>query len=181
MKPYTVSDHAIKRAVERLGVPKFSAANHLIQLMQSAAYQGETGSRYGVTKVYCHFKTRTHLVVGEDGTIITVYRGQELPKPIPTAFIDDIKKLVERQLRKAQREYNSQYRASEIQVAELNVELAQLQLSQLKARSPRAKKSITVKINAIKTQIDDIKRSMEEMTESFLSIETEAETYLAGE
>lgn len=177
MKLYNVSQHAIERAVERLGVAEQYAKNHLIQLMQSAAYQGDTHAKYGNTKVYCHFKTRTQLVVSEDNTIVTVYKADEPKPPRQTVFMEDIKRLVTRQFRKAEREYKSQFRALEINVAELGVEIAQLRLNFAKAKSPKVRESINKKIDEFNAQVSEIERSITELTDNFSRVKQDAEVY----
>lgn len=177
MKPYNVSQHAIERAIERLGVLEFNAKNHIVQLMQTAAYQGDTRNKYGKTKVFCHFKTRTHLVVSESNTIVTVYKAEEQLQPKSTVFSDDIKRLVTRQFRKAEREYKSRYRALEINIAELGVENAQLRLNFAKAKSPKVRESINKKIDEVDTKICEIKRDIYELSESFSRVKQDAEVY----
>jgi hypothetical protein len=179
MKPYKVTQHAINRAIERLGIPAHNAANHLVQLMQSAYYQGDTQHPSGkIAKTFDHHKTRTRLVVGDDDSVITVYKYPESEVVKPTVFTDEIKRLIKRQLTKAKREFTRTYRALEINAAELNIEIAQLRLNHAKARSPKVRSAIQAKLDELMAKYKRIEADIEQASAKFEEIKNGAEVYL---
>jgi hypothetical protein len=178
VKKYTVTQHAIKRAVERLEITAEHAANHLLQLMQTAYYNGDTPNHHGkIANVYDHHKTRTRIIV-EDNKIVTVYKVPELDAPKQTVFIDDIKRLVARKFTKAKRQFTKQRRSLEIELAELNIEVARLRLNQAKARSPKVQSSIQTKVDELMTQVSRIESEIKKACEQFSEIQRGAEAYL---
>lgn len=178
MKPYKVTQHAVNRAVERLGLPAEHAKSHLVQIMQSAYYQGDQENHAGnTTKVFDHHKTRTRLIVDND-KIVTVYKMPETSTLIPSVFADEIKRLIKRQLTKAKREFTRNYRSLEINAAELNIEIAQLRLNHAKARSPKVKLSINAKLDELMTKYKRIESEIDKVTAQYEEIKNGAEAYL---
>lgn len=182
MKKYNVSNHAIKRAVERLGVPEFNAENHLIQLMQTAFFVGETPDGKGnISKLFDHYKSSTRLVVGRNDVIVTVYKFPEVESPItspsclPQAFADDIRQLVQRKFKAKERDFKRKQRELEIELAEHNLELAQLTLNKLKAKSPKARNSIADKIDEVTTKVDRIKFEISQAETAFEAMTKEVD------
>jgi exopolysaccharide biosynthesis predicted pyruvyltransferase EpsI len=179
VKPYNVTKHAIDRAVERLGVKAEYAANHIVQLMQSAYYQGDTQQSSGKTvKIFDHHKTRTRIVIGDSDTVISVYKFPEIEVVKPAIFADEIKRLIKRQLTKAQREFTRTYRSLEINAAELNIEIAQLRLNHAKARSPKIQASIKAKLDELMTQYTQVEAEIKQASAKFEQIKNGAEAYL---
>jgi hypothetical protein len=179
LKMYNVTSHAIKRAVERLGQPEFNAANHLISLMQTAYYNGETAHPSGkMMKVYDHYKSRTRIIVSPDDSIITAYKISEFESPKSSVFIDDIKRLVERKFNAYKREFKKQYRSLEIELAEINYQIAQFRLNKAKARSPKVQASLQTKIDALSESYYEIKTSIDMVENKFEEIKRGAESYL---
>lgn len=174
MKQYRVTDHAIQRAVERLGLPKFNAANHLVQLMQTAYYNGDSTGR----KVYDHYKSRTRLIVSYDNEIITVYKVPEILEPKQTVFSADIVELVRRRYAQYTRQYRSNIYNLEVEKAELNLELAQLQLNLVKAKSPKVRDSIKTSIDELVTMIGRKEEDIEAEHLRYEEVKEGAEVYL---
>jgi hypothetical protein len=148
MKQYKVSQHAIDRAVERLGFPLEHAKNNLVSLMQTASYVGDAPGKQGVGKVYDHYKSRTRMIISQDGTIITAYKMPTLLETLPAEIVGTIKRKIDGLIRK----YNTEARAIERKRAEKNLEIAQLQLNRANARSPKVVAAIDVKIVAAKAE-----------------------------
>lgn len=179
MKKYTVTDHAIQRATERLGIMAEHATNHIVQLMQTAFYNGDTPSKHGgMAKVYDHYKTRTRIIVGEDSKIVTVYRMPATTSDIPQAFSNDIRQLVKRKFAKAQREHKRIARTLEIELAELNLQIAQLRLNVAKARSPKVRATIQAKMNEIQSLFNVKEIELSSENESFSQIKSGTEALL---
>lgn len=167
MKQYKVSQHAIDRAVERLGFPLEHAKGNLVSLMQVAVYQGDTQSRMGKpTKVYDHYKSRIRMVVSEDGTIVTCYRIPTLLDTLPSEIVGTIKRKIDGLLRS----YNKEARAIERKRALKNLEIAQLQLNRANARSPKVVASIDVKIGEYKTELRGINIEAGELTKKIAEV-----------
>lgn len=169
MKPYNVTQHAIERAVERLGKRKDYARNELVQLMQTAVYTGSTPQG----RVFDHYKTRTRLVVCRDtDTIITVY-SMDVPKEAESvAIVTETNPLMQKardylakELRKAKRQYTRESRKLAEQVALLNVEAARLALNHARCRQPLTRQAIQAKIDAIKAEAIAKEKQAEEMAE----------------
>lgn len=177
MTHYIVSAHAIDRAVDRLGIAREGAANHLKQLMENAVYIGtQTNTNGRASRQFYHEKKNVIIVVDETlDKIITVYHAdsevivsQTKMKPIiPEAFADDIRQLVQRKFKAKERDFKRKHRALEIELAEINLELAQLTLNQLKAKSPKARNSIAERINEVKTKADRIQYEIDSAVKSF--------------
>ncbi|MDH5159867.1 hypothetical protein [Heyndrickxia oleronia] len=175
MKKYHVTEHAIDRAVERLGQKREYAANHLITLMQTAYLVGENGTKKpGDTRpqrIYDHYNSKTRLIVGDGDVIITVYKFPESvlesKSIVPEAFAEDIRQLVQRKFKAKERDFKRKQRALEIELAELNLELAQLTLNKLKAKSPKARNSIADKIDEVTTKVERIKFEINQAESAF--------------
>lgn len=182
MKKYFVSEHAIDRAVERLGFTREHAANRLLQLIQTAFFVGEMssgGAKPGSRLYFDHVKSRVRLVVGENNVIITVYKFPDDVRTndssIPQAFADDIRQLVQRKFKAKERDFKRKQRALEIELAELNLELAQLTLNKLKAKSPKARNSIADKIDEVTTKVERIKFEINQAESAFEAMTKEVD------
>jgi len=108
MKKYAVSQHAVERAIQRLGQPVHNAKNHLIQLMQTAVFNGVVPGKLGPCRIYDHYATRTRMIVAEDNdTIVTVYSMDSVKGGAPSQVIttsgllaDAIKTTIARELQR---------------------------------------------------------------------------------
>jgi SMC interacting uncharacterized protein involved in chromosome segregation len=182
MKRYAVTNHAIERAAERLGVDKLQACNHLNQLMQTAYLNGLTPStKGGRTRVFDHFGAKVRIIVAaEEDRIITVYKFPEVEtvQAIPTAFAADIQKTIQRKYSAAERDYKRQTRLLETELAEMNLEIAKLQLNKARAKSPRTISSIEKKVAAIQPKLDVIANELNDVSEKFSRIKEEVGAYL---
>lgn len=79
-KSVSISKHAIDRAVERLGVQKEHAENHIRQLLAVATYHGESANAVGKADVFLHRNTGVTIIVGrDDKTVSTVYKAENIP------------------------------------------------------------------------------------------------------
>jgi hypothetical protein len=182
MKRFAVTEHAIERTVERLGVEKVQACKYLNQLMQTAYLTGRPSSpRGGRTRVFDHYGSRVRIIVAsEEDRIITVYKfpEQESQQSLPAIFADDIRKTVQRKFNAAKREYKRNSRRLEEELAELNLELAQLRLNRVRAKSPRTVASIDRKIAAKEPKVDALANALNEVVEKFNAIKSEVEEFV---
>lgn len=175
MKEYIVTEHAKKRAIERLGQTEPGAAHHLKQLMQSAFYQGDSPRKDGsIAKIYDHYKSQTRLFL-IDNVIITVYK---FPEAAPIPFADEVAQVIKRKFAKSEREYKRKERALSIEIAEFNVELAQHRLSYAKAKSPKVRESLSDKIGELETKVGRIQFELDEAVKAFNAIKEGAAKYL---
>lgn len=160
MKMYDVTEHAIQRAVERLGISKEHARNHLINIMQSAYYHGSTPYAKGVRKLYDHVKSKTRIVVSDDNsTIITVYKFPEIYEAtteFPKFVQEKVAKVVQRELKRFESTERKVERRNTLYKAELEVEIAELNLRLLRARSESKKMALKARIQAIQLRIDEL-------------------------
>ncbi|MBS4195375.1 hypothetical protein [Lederbergia citri] len=152
MKMYRVTKHAIDRAVERLGVSAEYATNHLIQLMQTAYYNGSTphpnGKRH---KVFDHYKTRTRVIVSEDDSIITVYK---LPEENALTIPSFLRPVVEREFRRVRREVTRLTRRHEEAIGKLTVEMGERIWARARAKNPNTREMIQAEIDEIQAKIN---------------------------
>ncbi|MGL3988387.1 hypothetical protein [Bacillus paralicheniformis] len=161
MKQYEVTKHAIDRAVERLGVLRSVAPNHLVQLMQTAVYVGSNpDKRGGRQEVYDHHKSRVRFIVYKN-KIVTVYK---MPEPLD-AIPDEMKTALRRKANAMIRRIKRETRALNVQLAEKNLEIAQLELNRAKARSNKVITSIDEKISVLKSEYREIAAKRSELTE----------------
>lgn len=191
MRNYYPTKHAIEQAQERLGKDAEQAKNHLVQLMQTAAFQG-IGSRGA--RIYDHYKSRTRLVLAEKtDTIITVYpmdtdKGDAPVERVPidsemtsipsipeatetkpklsqdNVFISAFQAIIKRELTKARRNYVREYRKLTEEIAVIGLEIAQLNLNKARAKSPVTQGHITDKvseIHAIQTELAEQRKQLE--------------------
>lgn len=179
MKKYLPTTHAIQRATERLGIVPEQAANHLNQLMQTAYFVGTTPRPSGKqAQVFDHYKSETRLIVGDNDSIITVYKFPQIEQTLPQTFADDIRQLVKRKFGAMQREFKRKQRALEIELAAHGLEVAQLKLNQAKAKSPKVRSAIADKLREIKTKIERVQYELDTATSDFAKVRTEVEAYL---
>ncbi|MCY1105820.1 hypothetical protein [Shouchella clausii] len=173
MKPYAVSDHAIKRATERLGVSRKNAKRELVTLMQKAQFQGVTKDG---ERVFDHHNRRVRFIVAmESDKIITIYNmrkpladvdAKPLDEVLPPTLLDAVKRKAKAKITGHKREL----RKLEIEVAEAELLLAQKRLNRLKTNNPRTKAAIdrditeiASKIDANKTSIGDIEAAISQL------------------
>jgi hypothetical protein len=157
VKKYNVTPHAIKRAVERLGVDEDHAINYINQLMQTAYYNGDSTSKYGITRVYDHYKTRTRIIVGKDDRVITIYRIQEElnVSELPAYFRDKLKVLFKKEHDNIELMERKVERRNTLTIAEIKVELAELNLRLLRARSKSTINAINARVKSLEIAIDE--------------------------
>lgn len=182
MKLYHVTQHAIERAVERLGRHQAHAKHELNQLMQRAVYVGSDGNG----RIFDHYSSRTRLIVAkESDTIITVYSMDqpiENINPVVTvsvtpkqtmsnAIIEKARAVIQRELAKSQRKYTAEYRALSLEQAELAVEIAQANVKKVRCKAPHTQALIQERIDslqayhqAIETKLNAIKAEHDRMT-----------------
>ncbi|GIN10163.1 hypothetical protein J26TS2_00300 [Shouchella clausii] len=170
MKRYNVTNHAVDRAVERLGSKRSQAESYLNQLMQSAVYQGDTPNKNGgLTKVYDHHRTKTRLILDGD-RIVTVYKVDGPLAPIEPQLPTPLLAAVKREAAKLLRNHGRELRKLERELAEAELLLAQKRLNRLKTNNPRTKAAIdrditdiASKIDANKTSIGDIEAAISQL------------------
>lgn len=152
MKKYNVTRHAIERAYERLGIAKEQAAGYLNQLMQTAFYNGVTSSFKGDShKVFDHHRTRTRIIVSEDGAIITVYK---VPEGLTVDIPSFLRPVIDREFRKVKREVIRNTRRHELAIAQLTVEMGERMTAKARARNPKTRELIQRDIDDIQAKIE---------------------------
>ncbi|MCY7751590.1 hypothetical protein MOB18_21250 [Bacillus inaquosorum] len=190
MKQYRVDPHAVKRAIERLGIAERHAANHLRQLMQTAYYVGDKTSRYGGIrgKVFDNVKARVRIIVIEDDLIKTVYKMADPLAPIEgnpivstppiTDLPDELKAVLKRKSDALIVRRNRELRSLTIQLAEKNLELAQLELNRARARAHKIIAVIDAKIDIAKKEYATINEKVDAIKSEIKSIEKGVAAYV---
>ncbi|PAD91658.1 hypothetical protein [Shouchella clausii] len=172
MKRYNVSDHAIKRATERLRVKRSQAVGYLNQLMQTAVYIGDRTNEDGsIVAAYYHENSRTEIRVSTDGKdIVTCMKKPRLVGTIEAKLPTPLLAAVKREAAKLLRNHGRELRRLERELAEAELLLAQKRLNRLKTNNPRTKaaidrdiKDISSKIDANKTSIGDIEAAISQL------------------
>lgn len=164
---YKLTEHAIKRAVERLGIAKSQAVNYVNQLMRTAYLQGIEGNKNGISRIYDHYESRTRIITNESGdVVITVYKFREpLDKTmISTDFLVDT---LEREKRKLHRLYTPQIRRRELKYAELLQELADMALNRAKARNPNTRDLIAERMSDKLADAERVMRTIERLNDEW--------------
>jgi len=188
MKRYNVTDHAIKRCVERLNKTAGNAKAHLNDLMQTAYFNGNVPHPSGkIHKVYDHVKSRTRLIVSEDDFIITVYKFPKLPevespKPIlsevPTFLRDKVTQVVQRELARFESKERKVERRNSLSKAELEIEVAELKLRLLRARSESKKMALQARLEAVQIRIDELDNEINEVKREKTAVAKGVAAYL---
>lgn len=178
-KKYSVTQHAIKRTGERLGIGAEHAEHHLNNLMQSAYFQGVVPSKQGRARVYDHHKSNTRLILCEAGKrIITVYKMPE-GLDVSGLMLDFLRPTLEREMRKLKRLYTRKVRAYELKHAEALRELSEMTFNRARARNPNTRdlisERIAIKQDEVKTLVADIKRFGDEYETKKKAIEVISE------
>lgn len=190
MKPYAISSHAIDMAVERLERKRAHAKNELIQLMQTARYQGESGEG----RVFDHYASRTRLILADDtDKVITVYpMDSEKPakyydkpkvaievKPnVYNAIIEKARQVITKEIAKARKQFTTESRKLVLTEAEIGVEIAQLALNKARARNPLTQASIATRINELEAGRQAVFAELIKVRDKFESMRKDAESYL---
>lgn len=159
----TVTQHAINRAVERLGFLKTDAENNLRQLLAVATFHGTGSGPKGATEIYVHHKTKTTIVISrKDNCIVTVYKGDAEPtQSKATITIDRISAAIKRELSKMTTQLRREIRKLTEQQAQLNVSAAELTLNKIRCRAPHTQALIQTRIDAIITQVNEIAQEVD--------------------
>ncbi|MGG1595968.1 hypothetical protein [Terribacillus saccharophilus] len=165
MKQYKVRDHAVERAIERFGWKRTGADNRLIQLMQQAAYQGETNSRAGQAKVFDNVSKRIRLIV-KDNEIVTVYAMPSVLDTVPKEILDAIRKKAATLSRK----YTKELRQVVRQLAITNVAIAEKELAKLRVNNPKTKAFIDAKLTELTDMRDKLTARQSELTEQLAEL-----------
>lgn len=165
---YTVSPHALERALLRFDIGNEYAANWFNQLMYTAKLIGSEGKR----DTYDHKGKR---IIVEGNVIVTVYNTADLP------FAGKISALVERELNKAEKSYEKRKKELSIEIAEIEIEHAKLNLNFLKAKSPRSKDSIQSKIGDVTESLSKLKLQLAREADVYKQIKNQSQGYLLAE
>ncbi|GAK03304.1 hypothetical protein JCM19037_1618 [Geomicrobium sp. JCM 19037] len=147
-----VTNHAVDRAVERIGISRQAAANHLKQLMTTARYIG-AGNESKNRHIFYHDKSNVSMVVGKNGYVITCHKGEmpmrfvDMQKPYDiVALPSELLSAVKRKANALLRAYTKDLRAIERQVAEIELKIAQCNVKKLRVHNPETKALIDGKI-----------------------------------
>jgi len=181
MKMYDVMHHAVKRTVERLGISAEHAKNHVVNLMQTAFYNGSTPHPSGkMARIYDHHKSRTRIVVDEtEQTVITVYK---MPKPLvisgDSEIVALVRKTVQRELAKARRHFTQETRKLKIEQAELGVEIAKATVNKARCKAPHTQALIQERIDAMQTYSNVIGARLHELQAEYSRKKSEASELL---
>jgi hypothetical protein len=181
VKKYELTEHAKSRVIERLGIAEHQADNYVNQILQTAYFNGITNRRGGTARIFDNINAKVRLIVDiNEDKVVTVYRFPDdlQPKSLPEAFADDIRDLVKRKYKSKETEFKRKQRALEIDLAEFNLEFAQLTLNELKAKSPKTRESIGIKINEVKTKIDRIQYEINQAIKNFDEMTKEIAEYV---
>jgi hypothetical protein len=165
VKKYNVTQHAVKRVVERLGIHEDNVINYINQLMQTAYYNGDSASKYGITRVYDHYKTRTRIILDKDDRVVTIYRIQEElnTTELPAYFRDKLKILFKKEHANLDLMERKVERRNTLSIAEIKVELAELNLRLLRARSESTINAINARVKALEIAIDERNEEVNEI------------------
>lgn len=178
IRTFDVTNHAVSRAVERLGVAREYAANHVIQLMQSAYYQGMTPGPRGITKIFDHHKSETRIITDELAeTIITVYKFPELPKVVG----EYLSPIINRELRKARRLHTRTVRALELEKAHEMTILAEMAMNYANARNPKTRGLIAGRMNEVRKRMSVIDDNITESNEVYAKMRRDLGAYVVPE
>ncbi|WP_060207067.1 hypothetical protein [Sporosarcina koreensis] len=182
-RAYACSDHAKRRAAERLGIAYADAHRQLMNYMQTAVYCGATSN----SRIFDHYKSRTRLVLDPDkDVIITVYSLDDIAEyrgfePQAGVLTDAIKTTIARELRKAHRTFRRSYRQYTLALADLNVEIAELFRNKVRCKHPGTQALIQSQIDVLEDEAKAIRSAMQTQESEFRAVEEEASIYLRTE
>lgn len=165
MTKYTARPHAVDRALLRFGISSEYAENWFNQLMSTARHIGEEGKR----QVYDH-KGKRIIVQGTE--IITIFNVADLP------FAGKVSTVVERELKRLKKVYDKRTKELEINLAEENIEFATVKLNYLKAKSPKVKRTLQIKLGEISERLNVINLELSRMKDEYKALEMQSKGYL---
>lgn len=166
-RTYRLTEHAKNRAVERLGIDRDQAGNHINQLLRTAILQGIEGSKDGKYRIYDHHKTRIRIIVNfEDDTVVTVYKFPE-PLDKDSVSTDFLRPTLEREKRKLHRFYTRAIRKLELNYAEMLRELADMAINRAKACNPNTRELIAERMADKQEQTCDIIGEIERLNDEW--------------
>lgn len=187
MKKYEITRHAVDQAVERLGKQRANASNDIQMLMQTAVYQGITGTG----RVFDHHPSRTRMILAREiDRVITVYSMDSRkegtsegfrPLDVSNEILAAAHATIKRELTKARRRFTSEYRKLQIEQAELGVEIAQAHVNKARCKAPHTQALIQARIDATQEYYDAVQAKIDGLQTEYSRTKTEAQAFLGSE
>lgn len=180
---YKICEHAIDRAIERLGLGTLSrdqVAKTLNDRMQTAVFTGEVAQG----RVFDHYASRSRIIVAKDGDrVITVYSMDSVKAEIKpdTSLGKKVISLINRELKKAGAAYRKQQREITAIASELKIAIAKDELNALNAKAPHIKAIIQEKLDENTTKLNELMAQLDEATAEYEAKKAEASRLLGGE
>lgn len=164
------TDHALDRAVERLGQQRKHAQNHLNGLMQTAKYIGDrTDSGGNIVAAYYHENSRTEIRTSLDGRkIVTCMRRLNPIMPDLPAEIADV---IQRKAGALMRKYTKELRRLDRTIAEHELKMAQLKLNKLRVHNPQTKRAINESMALVGEMVRTLSEQRSELAEKKRGVE----------
>lgn len=182
VRTYEISEHAIDRAIERLGLGKIRrelVAKTIIDRMQTAVFTGEVAKG----RVFDHYGSRSRFIVAKDKDIIITTYNMDSIKPtikLDTSIGRKVINLVDRELRKAGAMYRKRQREIMTVASELKIAIAKDELNIVNAKAPHVKTIIQNKLDENTTKLESLMSQLEKATDDYSAKKAEA-TRLLGE
>lgn len=154
----TLTNHALERAAERLGIQNNAHATGFFrEKLRDATRVGETLSRDGNESIlYANDGVGMHLSPDLEKVITVCIYNPLLYDPIK----DKVKFLYDKELRKISRAERAKMRRMNYIKAELQIELAELNLRSLRTRSQAVRDSCQARTNAIQYHLQELEREV---------------------
>lgn len=183
VRMYEVCEHAIDRAIERLGLDKLSrsqVAKTVNDRMQTAVFTGEVAKG----RIFDHYASRSRFIVAKDkDVVITTYSMDTVNDEITTKTTlgQKIVKLVERELKKAGATFRKNQLELTKAISELKIAIAKEEVTILSAKAPHTKAAIQASIDENATKLNDLMATLEKEKAEYEATKAEASRLLGGE
>lgn len=149
-KTVKIAQHAIQRAVERLGQAEENAEHYIRSLLAVAAYHGESSNYRGPCDIYVHKKTGTSIVIAKDnGMVITVYKAEEPQQSVAKITVDRIKDAVIREYKRMRTEATREINRLKERHAAVYIDISQLKYNLVRCKAPHTKALIQTRIDGL--------------------------------
>jgi hypothetical protein len=146
-----VTKHAVKRIKERFGIPEKQIQNYVNQCLKNAKLLAIVDYNGEKQRLFAH-KGKVFILKLEEDVVITAYQAAVHSKSI---LANKVRQVVERELRKFERQEQTVERRGALEIAEIKIELAEREYELLRARSTAKKLALMARIAALKQAIDD--------------------------
>lgn len=182
-RKYDVCEHAIDRAIERLGLAELTrsqVAKTINDRMQTAVFTGEVAKG----RVFDHYASRSRFIVAkDDDRVITTYSMDTVKTEIKTdsSLGKKVLNLINRELKKAGAAYRKQQREITAVASELKIAIAKDELNALNAKAPHIKAIIQSKLDENTTKLNELMVQLDNVTAEYEAKKAEAAKLLGGE